>query len=300
MLPEQDLVTIASEYTQLKKVGNEYVGLCPFHEETKPSFYIDPVSQLFYCFGCQTGGNLQTFLQKLGLPTKEEDIGTRALKFYKYVFKKHPPKFLDRELFTDEVCNEFNFGYSNGQLSVYLERKGFNQTQIYKLGLFKETDGRLEEIMSGRVIMPVILKGKVVSFVGYNPFKTPKYLFSKGKKYLFGLEQARRFSKESIYIVEGIRDFFACYNTGFKNVVATLGNKITYSNAVDIFRITNKVILVFDGDEAGKYGVFQFLENIPEFPVEISGVILPPDTDPYMLYEADKNYFADLLRKPLV
>ena len=60
-----DLVEIISGYVALKKSGQNYVGLCPFHGEKSPSFTVSPSKQLFHCFGCGAGGNLFTFLMKM-------------------------------------------------------------------------------------------------------------------------------------------------------------------------------------------------------------------------------------------
>lgn len=59
-----DIVEIVSNYVSLKKRGENYVGLCPFHSEKTPSFNVSPKKQLFYCFGCGMGGNVFTFLMK--------------------------------------------------------------------------------------------------------------------------------------------------------------------------------------------------------------------------------------------
>ncbi|MGE5653118.1 MAG: CHC2 zinc finger domain-containing protein, partial [Bacillota bacterium] len=59
-----DIVDLIGEYVQLKRQGRSYLGLCPFHHEKTPSFTVDPDRQLFYCFGCQAGGNVFTFVQK--------------------------------------------------------------------------------------------------------------------------------------------------------------------------------------------------------------------------------------------
>ncbi|HHW01558.1 MAG TPA: DNA primase [Thermoanaerobacterales bacterium] len=59
-----DIVEIISEYVSLKKQGENFVGLCPFHSEKTPSFNVSPEKQLFYCFGCGAGGNVFTFLMK--------------------------------------------------------------------------------------------------------------------------------------------------------------------------------------------------------------------------------------------
>jgi DNA primase len=59
-----DLVEIVGHYTQLKKSGANFMGCCPFHEEKTPSFSVNPVEKLYYCFGCGEGGNLFSFVQR--------------------------------------------------------------------------------------------------------------------------------------------------------------------------------------------------------------------------------------------
>ncbi len=58
------IVEIIAEYVPLRKRGKNYVGLCPFHQETAPSFTVSEEKQIFYCFGCGVGGNVFTFLMK--------------------------------------------------------------------------------------------------------------------------------------------------------------------------------------------------------------------------------------------
>jgi DNA primase len=60
-----DIVDVVSEYVQLKKQGRNYFGLCPFHGEKTPSFSVAAEKQIFYCFGCQTGGNAFSFLMEI-------------------------------------------------------------------------------------------------------------------------------------------------------------------------------------------------------------------------------------------
>ena len=55
-----DIVRLVSDYVPLKPSGARMKGLCPFHEEKTPSFSVDPQRQLFYCFGCRTGGDVSS------------------------------------------------------------------------------------------------------------------------------------------------------------------------------------------------------------------------------------------------
>lgn len=63
-----NIVDVISEHVVLKKAGRNHLGLCPFHAEKTPSFTVSPEKQIFYCFGCHTGGNVFSFLmQREGL-----------------------------------------------------------------------------------------------------------------------------------------------------------------------------------------------------------------------------------------
>jgi DNA primase len=59
-----NIVEVVSAYTDLRRQGARYVGLCPFHEERTPSFSVNPSENLYYCFGCQAGGDVFTFVQE--------------------------------------------------------------------------------------------------------------------------------------------------------------------------------------------------------------------------------------------
>jgi DNA primase len=59
-----DIVEVISEYVGLQRKGKSYWGLCPFHSEKTPSFTVTPEKQMFYCFGCNVGGNIFSFVMK--------------------------------------------------------------------------------------------------------------------------------------------------------------------------------------------------------------------------------------------
>jgi hypothetical protein len=60
-----DFVAIAGRYTRLRRAGRQWRGLCPFHPERHPSFFIEPIRRIFYCFGCSAGGDLFDFVMKV-------------------------------------------------------------------------------------------------------------------------------------------------------------------------------------------------------------------------------------------
>jgi DNA primase len=59
-----DIVAVISEYTQLRRVGTRFQGLCPFHAEKSPSFSVNVTDGLYYCFGCGAGGDVITFVRE--------------------------------------------------------------------------------------------------------------------------------------------------------------------------------------------------------------------------------------------
>src|SRR5690606_9054196 len=57
-----DVVHLIGEHVALKARGREFIGLCPFHDDHKPSMYVVPAKQIYHCFSCGAGGNALTFV----------------------------------------------------------------------------------------------------------------------------------------------------------------------------------------------------------------------------------------------
>ncbi|MFY9474216.1 MAG: DNA primase [Tepidanaerobacteraceae bacterium] len=88
-----DILEIVSEYTSLKKRGDNYIGLCPFHSEKTPSFNVDVEKKLFYCFGCGVGGNVFTFIMN-----KENLSFPEAVRFLADKFNVRLPEKINSKL----------------------------------------------------------------------------------------------------------------------------------------------------------------------------------------------------------
>ncbi len=145
-----DIVEIVAEHVMLTKSGSNYTGLCPFHSEKSPSFTVSPDKQLFYCFGCGTGGNVFNFLmlwenysfpeaveylakrtgvllpdgQERKVLNKDEEyrkrlctINSLAARFYNYLLTEHELGEKAREYLLNrgvskEMIEEFQLGYA--------------------------------------------------------------------------------------------------------------------------------------------------------------------------------------------
>jgi len=77
---QADIVRVVGEYVRLKKSGQNFLGLCPFHQEKTPSFNVHPVKQIYHCFGCGVGGDVFKFVMELDKCTFPEAIRTVAEK----------------------------------------------------------------------------------------------------------------------------------------------------------------------------------------------------------------------------
>ena len=76
-----DIVQLIGEHVQLKKAGVNWKGNCPFHNEKTPSFMVNPEKNIFHCFGCNEGGDVFTFIQKiegLDFPEALKLLGEKA------------------------------------------------------------------------------------------------------------------------------------------------------------------------------------------------------------------------------
>lgn len=197
-----DIVSLISEYIEVKKAGRNYKANCPFHGEKTPSFMITPELQIYKCFGCGRSGDVFTFLEehegmefsealkylaeKAGVKlvefkqeasTEREkiiEINKNTLNFYDYVLHSHPQgkKILnyltkDRGLKTDTI-KKFKIGYSPESfdaLSKYLmQKKKFTLAELTKAGLLV---GRGIDRFKGRVIFPLSdHRSNIVGFAG--------------------------------------------------------------------------------------------------------------------------------------
>ena len=200
-----DIVELVGSYVQLKRKGRLYGGLCPFHSEKTPSFYVYPDTQSFYCFGCGAGGDAITFAKKInsidypeavkmlaaraGMPEPQEDDKTGRMRSRILSMNKEAARFFHaclnstveearqaraywrRRGLDDKTIVRFGLGYApnDGQaLYQFLRDKGYNQQELDASGLFKRSpSGRIYCLFWKRVMTPIFdLRGNIIAFGG--------------------------------------------------------------------------------------------------------------------------------------
>jgi DNA primase len=174
-----DIVEIVSDAVLLKKAGKNFIGLCPFHTEKTPSFTVSPDKQIFYCFGCGTGGNVFSFLMKqegLSFPETARRLAKRfgidlpihslSPDELKKINTKEGLLDVNRRamtFFQQALCHE-----TVGQAArAYLKQRGISQKTIddFKLGYAPGGWDRLLKYFNGKRISTHLIEkaGLIVS-----------------------------------------------------------------------------------------------------------------------------------------
>ncbi|UCH81785.1 MAG: DNA primase [Nitrospiraceae bacterium] len=210
-----DIVDFISDYINLKKTGQNWKGLCPFHTEKTPSFTVSPAKQIFHCFGCNTGGDIFSFLTRyenltfpealnvlakragVELRTRPGNIQKTGEKEHMVTIHKDACAFFEQNLIKSEQSQKylkgrgidahtqklFSLGYASqswNALLNYLTRKGHKPEGIKKAGLVSQGSKGYYDTFRNRIIFPIYdLKGDVIAFGGRSIDGTdPKYLNS--------------------------------------------------------------------------------------------------------------------------
>ena len=201
-----DLVSFIGEFVVLKKAGRNFKGLCPFHNESTPSFMVSPDRQIWHCFGCAKGGDCFTFLMeyermefpealrtlaaktgvelpktrgsKEAISKKEKlyEINKVAAELYHYLLIKHKVgekarKYLVERGVSEKVIETFRLGFApnNGTtLSEYMMKKRqYTKDDLLEAGLATFYRSTTQDFFRGRVIFPLYdHRDNVVGFAG--------------------------------------------------------------------------------------------------------------------------------------
>ncbi|MBX6422842.1 DNA primase [Thermosulfurimonas sp. F29] len=201
-----NIVDLVSDYVALKKVGRNYMGLCPFHSETKPSFAVNEEKQIFRCFGCGAGGDVIGFFMRaegltfaeavrelarrynLPLPegtgesSSEErhrllyEINEKAARFYGHLLNtsseaEEAREHLRERGLSPETVKTFRLGFApeeGGALASHLRLSGVDLARAEEAGVVvRREDGSYYDRFRKRLIFPIRnAAGKTVALAG--------------------------------------------------------------------------------------------------------------------------------------
>lgn len=201
-----DIVKVIGSYVTLKKNGHRYVGLCPFHNETAPSFSVDEQKQVYHCFGCKAGGSVIQFVMdiehlsfpeavaflaeqvRMPLPEMQNDPEyerRRTLKERIYLANKSAARmyhqllwepegarildYLQKRGLSDGVIRRFGIGAApaSGQIGRRLMAEGFSEDELVQAGILLRRDHGAFDMFRNRAIFPIIdAYGNVLGFGG--------------------------------------------------------------------------------------------------------------------------------------
>lgn len=326
-----NIVDVVRRYVSLRPGGaGRQMGLCPFHQEKTASFSVNEAEGFFYCFGCQAGGDVLDFYQRVnGLEFKDalEQLADEAgieLKAF-----KPDPEYDERQK-QKRLCHEmheaaqeyyrrnldmaagdvaraylqkrgadkdavaaFGLGASSEDwqgLTNFLKAKGYTPEQGVLAGLLSQNDrGNIYDRFRGRLIFPIQnLSGQVIAFGGRILTEgEPKYLNSsdtpiyKKGEHLYGLFQARQAmtrSKRAI-LTEGYMDVLSLHQFGYQDACGVLGTALTQDQVKRVAGFCSRMVLIFDGDTAGRKAALRSAEMILQYGTKCSVVLMPDGED---------------------
>jgi DNA primase len=281
----------------------EFVGLCPLHPDTRPSFYVNARKNLFYCHGCQRGGDLIRFVElserltfresltclKQDLAqTAESELLTTTTAFFQMQLHRYceAVEYLqNRGLQDPDLIEELGLGYApGGNLRRHLADFGYSLDLLLRTGLINH-QGR--DAFCRRVIFPCYQQGRVINLYGRSIGAAfPHRLLPRSKGGLFAWDSVGAFS--SVILVEGLFDLAVLWQAGLRNTTCAIGTHLT---AVQWSQLCDQpgrcVYIAFDQDanQAGQRASRLLARRLGSAGLQARIVALPSGQDP-------NSYFA--------
>ena len=326
-----DIADLVASYITLRRQGKNLVGLCPWHDDSKPSFNVNPERQTFRCWVCDIGGDVYSFLMRMekiefrealeqlaeragidlprgrgAVPVDERKSLHKVLAWACDRFADHFRRAPDAEParvylrdrgLTPETIERFQLGYAPAGWDWLLRQApaaGFSAELLARAGLAVERQerGGHYDRFRDRVMFPIRdAQGRCVAFGGrvlpgstegakyINSPETP--VFSKSSL-LYGLDSSRDAMARTgrAVVVEGYTDCLAARQVGCHDVVAVLGTALGERHAKLLRRYADRLVLVLDGDEAGRRRADEVLDVLLAEPIDIRIARMPDGVDP--------------------
>lgn len=335
-----DIVEVVGHYLELKRAGSSYKCLCPFHDDKNPSMNVSPNMQIYHCFSCGAGGDAIKFVmeyEKLSYPeaieklasmynfsltyiknSKDQKEDKKILEnlniYYKQCLEKNQEalKYLKERGISASSIEKFQIGYApNSSYTLnLLQNYKIAPQEAREYGVVEFGENGVYARFIERITFPIFSSSsKIVGFGGRTISSHPaKYInspqtkvFNKSKL-LYGYDLARQsiLREKSIIITEGYLDVIMLHQAGFTNAVATLGTALTNEHLPLITRAEPKVILSYDGDEAGIMAALRAARMLSARKTEGGVVIFANGIDPAdMVQKNQTKELANLFAKPI-
>src|SRR6266699_1300872 len=296
--------------------NSEFVGLCPLHQETRPSFYVNARKNLFYCHGCGQGGDLIRFVQlsrhlsfhqsvayleqQSAPPTDPADVLEQTAAFYQQQLDRYPEalRYLQQRGLRDPaLIKELRIGYApGGSLRRHLTAQGYPCDLLQRLGLLNPQGC---DAFYRRVIFPCCQGGRVVNLYGRSTGVSFAHRFLPGSKGgLYGWEQVQQCPE--VILVEGLFDYAVLWQAGFRHVTSSLGTHLNADQFRQLCDRPRTVYLTFDVDAngSGQQASQQLAHRLRLQGIVTRRVLLPDGHDPnsFFVQGGDARQFHSLLK----
>ncbi len=246
------------------------------------------------------------------------DIYELSFKFYQNNINtglgKKAREYLHNRMLDEKVIREFGIGLALNEkdlLTKLLKSKKYDDKILLKSGLVNETNYELYDVYRNRIMFPLCdLSGKVIGYNGrvYNGEKENKYINSKEteifkkRQLLYNFHRAKEEARKNhqIIIMEGPMDVIRAYTIGIKNCVATLGTAFGSEHAMLIRKLSDNVILCFDGDSAGLKATKTAIDELSKLGITPKIVRLEDNSDPdeYIIKNGE-SAFKNKINNPM-
>lgn len=222
--------------------------------------------------------------------------------------------YLHKRKLNDSVIKEFGIGLSlndSDSLLKILKAKGYSDKDLIRSGLVNENNYALNDVYRNRIMFPLYdLNGKVIGYNGrvYNGETENKYVNSKEteifkkRDLLYNYHRAKEECRKihQVIIMEGPMDVIRASTIGVKNCVASLGTAFGPEQAMLIRKLSNNVILCFDGDAAGLKATKSAIAELAKIGITPLIVRLEDDSDPdEYIIKKGKEAFINKIKNPL-
>ncbi|MBI3913768.1 MAG: toprim domain-containing protein [Chloroflexi bacterium] len=289
---------VIGRYVELRPSGRRLMGQCPFHDDPTPSFVVYVHNQSWYCFGCDVGGDVFKFIERIEkvsfaqalqrlssnalaarpvsrVPTTQAKpiapielsdehftLLTAATEVYHAAIFAQPRvlEYLAERRIDLDMIRRHRIGYATGNdLAKYFRFRGWDPEIASDLGLI----GPRGEYFRERIVIPELRDGRAIYLVGRatQEYQRAKYLGLPGApKPLYGLEMIR--GSSDVFICEGPLDWLTLVKWGY-HAVALLGSHLK-RDQISAMSDAERIFIVTDSDEPGRKSARRLAETFGE------------------------------------